>query len=253
MKRIILFLFLLLHIFAFSQELDVKHYDTLVYNSGMRRVVTVDYINYPTIYFFTTNSKNKEVSSNVAINKLKYYVDYDSTGVLVKPAEIVGTETTDSSGIILITDTIIVSENLLSINPFSPFMLGLNISYMHRFGYQKRVAMHVPFRLFTLYGKGLLVNTGIGINYMAYNSKHTSFYAGISTQIFAFDRYVALGFPITIGFVRNLTKRITINAYGGVGPYIGHPDLNLPLVGDVHVGIGFKLGEQFKITNTYKK
>jgi hypothetical protein len=46
---------------------------------------------------------------------------------------------------------------------------------------------------------------------------------------------------------------MTINAYGGVGPYIGHPDLNLPLVGDVHVGIGFKLGEQFKITNTYKK
>jgi hypothetical protein len=113
--------------------------------------------------------------------------------------------------------------------------------------------MHVPFRLFTWYGNGLLVNTGIGINYMAYNSKHTSFYAGISSQIFAFDRYVVLGFPITIGFVRNLTKRMTINAYGGVGPYIGHPDLNLPLVGDVHVGIGFKLGEQFKITNTYKK
>lgn len=253
MKRILPVIYLLITASSFSQGETGKHFDTLVYKSGMRRVVTIDYIEYPIIHFFTTNSKNKEVNSNVAINKLKYYVDYDSTGTIVNTPEIAGTETSDSSGILLITDTVNIYANNFSVNPFSPFMLGLNISFMHRFGYEKKVAMHVPLRIFTWYGNGLLVNTGIGINYMAYNSKHTSFYAGVSSQIFAFDRYVVLGFPITIGFVGNLTKRLTINAYGGVGPYIGHPDLNLPLVGDVHLGIGFKFGEQFKITNTYKK
>jgi len=253
MKRILPLFFLLISAYSFSQGESVKHFDTLVYNSGMHRVVTIDYVNYPKIYFFTTDSKKKEVKSNIAINKLKYYIDCDSTGKIISTPEIVGTETTDSSGIVLITDTVIVPENHLSINPLTPFMIGLNISYMHRFGYEKRVAMHIPLRVFTLYGRGLLVNTGVGINYMAYNSKHTSFYAGISAQIFAFDRYIVLGFPITLGFVRNLTERLTINAYGGVGPYIGHPNLNLPIVGDVHVGIGFKFGEQFKITNTYKK
>lgn len=187
---------------------------------------------------------------------MDFYVDYSESGDSllnpddVKRPSIQESELTEQ---VLQTDTVLVPKHHFSINPFSPFLLGINLDYMYRIGYNKRMAIHVPFRYFTFLGEESLVHTGVGFNFIPYNSNRVSTYIGVSTQFYHFNRKTVVGFPITIGFVVSLNQLLTINGYGGVGPFLGNAEMwKLPLVGDLHIGLGFKIGEKYQTTNTIK-
>jgi|GEM_PF-4346922 len=71
-----------------AQEKNAGHIDTLAYNSGWIRVVTIQHIKYKRIYFTYTNSKEEEVEQSIGLNMLKFYRNRDTTGKLVKTKDI---------------------------------------------------------------------------------------------------------------------------------------------------------------------
>lgn len=253
-------LFLILFFFfatsnLFAQPSAYQHYDTLFYTSGMVRPCTIEKVKDAKVYYEWTNSKGKVVKTNISEGSLRYYVDYSSTGdSLLNPQALVNVKEVEvKEEIVMRTDTILVPKHHLSINPVSPFLLGINLDYMYRIGYEKKVAIHVPFRYFSWFGQETLIHTGVGFNYIPYNTDRFSMYMGLSTQFYHLNRKTVVGFPITVGFVVNLNKLLTLNGYAGAGPFFGHEELwELPLVGDCHVGLGFKFGELYKTTNTYR-
>lgn len=232
-----------------SQVNFSEQYDTLYYKSGMVKPCLIKKIEYPLIHFTSINSKGVTVSSSISINKLKYYVEYDEMGRnRLNPTEIVnGEEKTLKPR----TDSLWIYQHHLSVNPFSPFFLGINTSYMYRFGLNKDFAIHLPIRLFTFYGNGILFHTGLGFNYFPFKDQNHSMYIGITPQYYFLEGYEMYGFPIYLGYIKNLTERLTFHGYIGAGPKIGK-DFKFPLIVDGHIGIGFNLGQKY-LTNVQAK
>ncbi len=248
-------LFLLINT-SWAQPSLYQHYDTLFYTSGMIRPCTIEKVKDSKVYYEWTNSKGKVVNTNISTGSLKYYLDYSDSGdSLLNAQDVLITERVpvEEKVVVMKTDTVLVPKHHLSVNPFSPFLLGISLDYMHRIGYNKKVAIHVPFRYFTWFNNEQLLHTGVGFNYIPYNTDRFSMYMGLSTQFYHLNRKTVVGFPITMGFAVNLNKLLTLNGYVGAGPFLGNPEMwELPLVGDAHVGLGFKFGEMFKTTNTYR-
>ena len=49
---------------------------------------------------------------------------------------------------------------------------------------------------------------------------------------------------------RSVSQSRYANGYAGAGPFLGNPEMwELPLVADLHLGLGLKFGEKFKTTN----
>jgi len=252
MKYTTIFLFLLISFAYKAQEKVVKHYDTLFYEGGMIRAVTIRFIDNKTIHFNGTTKKGVEIKSTASTNNLEYYVDYDSTGtVLVNASRQLFSESdTSKFTYVPVIDTILVPEHHLSISPFSIALVGINLDYMYRFGAEKTFALHVPFRVTTVFLNTFVFQTGMGINFIPFNSKKGSLYVGASAQYYFVEGYSIIGFPITMGFIRNITDLLTINAFGGIGPYIGDKSyFDVAIIPDFHFGLGFKFGEFFEIKN----
>jgi hypothetical protein len=255
--RLFLLFILMFHMnTSWAQPALYQYYDTLFYTSGMIRPCTIEEVKAAKVYYEWTNSKGKVVKTNISEGSLKYYVDYTSSGdSLLNPQDLINAEKTavEEKVVIMKTDTVLVPEHHLSVNPFSPFLLGISLDYMYRIGYEKKFAIHVPFRYFTWFNNETLIHTGVGFNFIPYNTDRFSMYMGLSTQFYHLNRKTVVGFPITVGFAVNLNKLLTLNGYVGAGPFLGNPEMwELPLVGDAHLGLGFKFGELFKTTNTYR-
>lgn len=231
----------LIYFTGISQVNFSEQYDTLYYKSGMVKPCLIQKIEYPLIHFTAINSKGITVSASISINKLKYYVEYDEMG----RTRLTPINDADGKEFKLEprTDSIWVYPHHLSVNPFSPFFLGLNFSYMYRFGLNKEFAIHLPFRVFTFFGNGIFFQTGLGFNYFAASNQNHSVYLGFSPQYYFLEGYRMIGFPIYIGYIKNLTESITFHGYIGAGPKIGK-DFNFPLILDAHFGIGFNLGQK---------
>lgn len=73
---------------AQAQEAKPAHIDTLVYNSGWIRVVSIQHIKLNRIYFTYTNSKEEEVEQSIGLNMLKFYRNRDTTGKLVRTKDL---------------------------------------------------------------------------------------------------------------------------------------------------------------------
>lgn len=255
MKNILLFAILIISSQAYSQQVAVKYYDTLYYSYGLVRPVNIRYIERNTIHFDGITKKGKLVKATVFTRDLIYYADYDSTGqkLLNTDFNILNEKDTSKFTFEIVVDTVLVPQHHLSVNPFSIPLLGLGLDYMYRFGEKKQVAIHFPFRVATLFGNTLYFQTGIGINFFPYISKKISLYAGISTQFFFLEGASGIGIPITMGFITNITKLLTINGYAGIGPLIvGRDNVNRYAVPEAHIGLGFKFGELYQTTNKRK-
>lgn len=255
--RLLLLIFLIFQLSnSWAQPSLYQHYDTLFYTSGMIRPCTIEKVKDSKVYYEWTNGKGKLVKTNISQGSLKYFVDYSPSGdSLMNPQDLINTDRTpiEEKVVIMKTDTVLVPKHHLSVNPFSPFLLGINLDYMYRIGYAKKVAIHLPFRYFTWFNNERLLHTGVGINYIPYNTDKGSMYLGLSSQFYHLNRKTVVGFPITVGFTMNLTKLMTLNGYVGAGVFLGHEELwKLPIIGDAHLGLGFKFGEMFKTTNTYR-
>jgi hypothetical protein len=252
MKQFTLLSLFFMSLYGFTQPAAYQHFDTLFFQSGMLRPCTIDTFKQPTLFYEWTNAKGKRVKSTVSVQSLRYYVDYSESGDSLLNPEVLHTikPLEQQEEVVVKMDTVNVPEHHLSINPFSPFLLGINFDYMYRIGYEKKFAIHVPFRYFTLFGNESLIHSGVGFNYIPYNTERFSMYMGMSSQFFHLNRKTVVGFPITVGFVVSLNKLLTINGYAGAGPFLGNPEMwELPLVADVHLGLGFKFGELYKTTN----
>lgn len=237
---------------GFSQPSAYQHFDTLFFESGMNRPCTIDTVKHPTLFYVWTNAKGKRVKSTVSVQSLRYYVNYSESGdSLLNPDALVNIKPmVQQDEVVVKIDSVNVPEHHVSLNPFSPFLLGINLDYMYRIGYEKKFAIHVPFRYFTLFGNESLIHSGVGFNYIPYNTGRFSMYMGLSSQFFHLNRKTVVGFPITLGFVVNLNQLLTLNGYAGAGPFLGNPEMwELPLVADLHLGLGLKFGKKFKTTN----
>jgi hypothetical protein len=233
--------FIALSVLAQSEKSTVKHYDTLFYKSGMIRPCTITSTSYPMLDFNATNSKGIEVKSSISVHKLKYFVEYDSTGT-VRLNGAVGSVDGNSNQVIKPKeDSLSVYNQQLSLNPFSPFFVGLNLDYMYRFGQDLRFAVHVPFRIFTWFGSGILLNTGLGLNYIPFENENALMYVGVIPEFYFVEGNTIFGIPVILGYSKHLTKQLTFNGYVGAGPKFSQT-FDFPLIIDAHVGIGFNLG-----------
>lgn len=239
MRTILLFTFLLLSSTLISQD-DFN--DTLYYKSGMVRVckITDDHDNM--VKFIYINQKSKEVKSSVAKNKLTHYS--------------FGSDTTNSSGgnnsVAIVNqqvvkyDSIEFSTSNFSINPFSPFMLGINFVYDYTFLEHPSFGLHFPFRLFTLYGLSpVVITTGIGGTYNAYLNPNATFTTGINLHFILAGDIQLFGPVFRLGGRNQLNDVLNLNYYVGIGPNFIQPETGrIPLLFDGHIGLGFKFGKR---------
>ncbi len=226
-----------------------QYWDTLYYKSGWDRPCRIDSVAPPRLYFYAINNMGEETRKYISINQLKYYVDYDSTGTILlnKNNDITVNKRVESMREQV--DSILQYNNLLSINPFSPIFLGVNFSYMYRFGENLQSAIHVPFRFTTLFGQTLVFNAGVGYNYIASFNEVNTFYVGLSGQFYVFEDNTGIGFPVIFGFMHELRPKLNFNFYAGAGPAVGSL-FDFPLVFDAHIGIGIKMGKKSWVQTT---
>lgn len=237
---------------GFGQEDVVHYYDTLFYKSGLIKPCTIVRVDAPKVYYTTTNSKGIIIQTYVPFSQLKNYKDYDLRGEkLMFVLKSDSTSGTAKYGAGMRTDSLRVAPNHLSVNPFSPFFLGLNFDYMYRFGKDLRVAVHIPFRVFTFFGNGILFNTGLGLNYIPYESDHSLMYVGVLPEFYFVEGDQLMGLMAIMGGTRNLRENLTLNGYIGVGPKFGDA-FDFPLLFDAHIGLGFRFGTK-KLIKTQVK
>lgn len=233
---------------------QVQDDDTLFYNSGMVRPCEIVSVSERTVHYIKTNSKGERVDSDISLGKLKYYVDYDSSGNLIADSRIskLKEKNPDNYYFVKKTDTVAVYPHNISLNPFSLFALGISFDVNFRFGPNLDFGVHFPFRVSTLFGNGLYFQSGIGMNYYAYNSKKSSIYVGFSGQFYLFEADGIFAAPVTIGFMQNITESLTFNGYIGAGPTFSSEEIISGIIPDVHVGIGYKFGTPIKTLNNRK-
>ncbi len=154
----------------------------------------------------------------------------------------------------MITDTVAVPQYHFSINPIALGLLGLDIDLLIRFKSNPLWAFHFPLRLHTYFGNTFLFHTGLGMNYMAYNTDRINLYFGAAAQLYLAQDDGGVGVPLTIGLITNLTERLTLHFSGGGGPMLGsYPVASGIFIPDFHFGLGFKFGDKFTVTSTNKQ
>lgn len=256
MKKTLSILFLSISSVFYAQENPVQYYDTLFYSAGYSVPCTINYIENKKVHFYKTTKKGIQTKSFVSFNSLDYYVDYNSTGtsLLERNNLIVNTSDTSLFSYVSVVDTVMVPRSLLSFNPLSILGLGFSLDYMYRFGKEKTLAFNVPMRVITFYGAFFVFQTGLGFKFIPFNSEKASITMGANASVYLTGDGMYLGFPVTIGVIRNITNLLTINVYGGVGPYTNmEGDRFGAVIPDFHFGLGFKFGQYFETTHKYGK
>lgn len=240
----------------FAQTADGTYYDTLYYEGGLIKPCSIKKVENKRVYFVATTKKGLIYSSSVSTKNLEYYVDYDSTGMLLlsKDQLLLAEKDPTKYEYRMIIDTVEVPHYHFSVNPIALGLLGLDMDLISRFKNRPLWAIHFPFRLHTYFGKTLIFHTGLGINYMAYNSSKVNLYFGADTQFYFFNAESGLGFPLRMGLITNLSKKVTLHISGGAGPIIGtYAKFSGNIATDFHFGLGFNFGDRYTITSTNKK
>lgn len=229
--------------FYFVLQVNAQYNDTLFYKSGLEKACEIIKYDFDWIDYSAINSKKDTVYSSARINQLKYFVIYDSlnnksfSSREVDPAQLQPKQ-----------DSIRVSPNLLSVNPFSIPLLGLNLQYVYRFGKNLQWGIHLPLRIISpIIWEIFLVQVGAGIYFFPVTNEKFSLTLGFTPSFVFYDSESIISFPVTMGFVRYLTNRFALLGNIGIGPAIGGP-IVFPTA---HLGFCFQLGEK-RIINIQK-
>lgn len=255
MKLILTLTFSFISILSFSQVNGEVYYDTLYYKEDVIKPCTITKKDDKKVFFRATTKKGIVYTSSISYNSLKYYVDYDSTGTVLLSDEKSLQFEKDPSKVEykMVTDTLEVSQHHISANPIALGVLGLDIDYMVRFTNKPRLAFNVPFRIHTLFGNTFFLNAGLGFNFIPYNTPKTHIYVGLGAHYYNAEGESAVGFPVKLGLTTSISKNLTFHGSLGGGPYLGNYSAFGNVVGDLHLGIGYRFGNKLTVTNTNKE
>lgn len=220
--------------------------DTVFYKSGLERPCEVLSFDQQNVQISYKTQKGEIVESFITDNKMKYFVVYDSLGTFVyssKSGEVNG----DTSFIKPLPDSMTVAPLMLSVNPFSTALLGINLDYTVRFGSNMQYAIHFPLRLVSpILAQGFFLYTGIGFKAFVVNKEKFSMTLAATPSFYLLDfEDAAVALPLSIGFVRYFTPRIALDGYLGAGPgFINGHVFTAPIA---HIGVAFLMGERTRI------
>lgn len=228
--------------------------DTLFYKSGLERVCHVNYFDFKNVNYTYTSAKGDTLTHSMKVNQLKYFVIYDSIGVLQFSSRdgIEKAIEQDTTDFFEAPDSMIISRHMLSINPLSIPFLAINASYTYRFGVNKQFGIHVPLRTISpyLYGGHMAVYAGVGFTAFIVNQEKYSMTLDLTPSIYFFEDgagSVIFALPVTIGFVRYLRSNFAIDGRIGLGPGFSKDGLYGFPIPAAHIGFAFLLGDKFKI------
>lgn len=228
--------------------------DTLFYKSGMERVCTVNYYDLKNINYTYKSSKGETLTHDIKQDQLKYFVVYDSLGVLQFSSKdgLAVSIQKDTVSDYKAPDSIFVRRHILSVNPFSIPVLGLNTSYTWRFGSNLQYGLHIPVRVTSpyLFGAGnMAFYTGLGFTAFVVDNKKFSMTLDITPSVYIISGETdpIFAVPFTIGFVRYLRPRIGIDGRIGAGPGFSSSGVTSYPLPAAHIGIAFLLGKEIKI------
>jgi hypothetical protein len=228
--------------------------DTLFYKSGMERVCHVNYFDLKNVNYTYTSSKGDTLTNSMKVDQLKYFVIYDSLGILQFSSRdgIEKAIEQDTTDFFEAPDSMIISRHMLSVNPLSIPFLAINASYTYRFGVNKQFGIHVPFRTISpyLYGGYMAVYTGVGFTAFIVNQEKYSMTVDLTPSVYFFEDgagAVTFALPVTIGFVRYLRSNFAIDGRIGLGPGFSKDGLSGFPIPAAHIGFAFLLGEKYRI------
>jgi len=231
MKLLLSIILLFISSGVFSQTYN----DTLFYNSGWDRPVTILSINKKKIFFLCDDKKGQR-ESNVYMSALK---GYSTSNPKFQNNEL---SEYDDGVISHVDDTLeyTIRPGLISISPLDFALWGVGIDYSYRFN-NGRHAMHIPFRATTLVGGSRYLSIGIGYSYFVRKSSAAdAYFTGAPT--FFYDYGDLTGSIIFgIGGVRYFSSIIALNGFFGAGPAFG-PSHFRGIMFDAHIGIAFRFG-----------
>lgn len=223
---------------VYAQE---THKDTLYYSDGLVRVCTVVMDREKELRIDYYNKKGEAKLNRMVPKKDLDQYYYKGELVILK-----GNNATSKLNENQRTDTVVVYPSNLSINPFSPAFLGINVVYSNRFGENMDHGISIPFRLLTFYGSTFFINGGAYYDFYAGNNRERSLIVGAGLIGLGIEGEATVGIAFKLGGNSRLRERLNLNYYIGVGPSLNQ-DL-IPVVFDAHFGLGFNLGNP-KIIN----
>lgn len=256
LKAILLITVCLISVLSFSQTPDLeKYFDTLFYEGGVVKPCYITKKDDSKVLFIATTKKGIIYKSSVNTKNLEYYVDYDDSGKVLLSTDQILVAERDSSKFEykMITDTLTVYQHHLSINPIALGLLGIDFDYMVRLKKNPKLALNCPIHLQTLFGNTFYFHSGIGMNYIPFNFESSSFYVGAGLQYHLFEYKSGFSVPVKFGFIKKIGKRTTLHGSAGAGPLFTQFDAGISVAPELHLGIGFTLGNQLSVTNTTKK
>lgn len=226
--------------------------DTLFFKSGMERACAVNYFDLKNVNYTYTTKKGDTLINDLKMDQLKYFVVYDSLNVLEFSSKdglekVIEEDTLDRYDA---PDSMTVKRHMLSVNPLSLAILGLNVSYTYRFGSNKQFGIHVPVRIVSpiITGGFSALYTGVGFTAFIVDKEKYSMTMDITPSFYFFDGGLVLSVPFTFGFVRYIRPKIAIDGRIGTGPGFSTEGglINFPIPA-AHIGIAFLLGDGFRI------
>ena len=240
MKALLIIGFIFSCVTVFAQPFE----DTLYYNSGWDRPVTILSIKNGKIVFLCDGKKGTR-QTNSSLSALK---GYKSNNPEFKSNEL--SQYDSDQTVAQIDDTLdyLIRPGLLSISPVDLAFIGVGMDYSWRFGPSYHSALHVPFRATTIAAQTTYLSIGVGYSYFVRSSSNTDFYLTTIPTLFSSEGERWGAMIIGLGGVRYFNETLALNGYFGVGPTVGNSS---PIWFDFQLGIGFRLGTDR--TGTFKK
>lgn len=220
--------------------------DTLFFKSGMEKPCEIISYDQKNVKYTYTTTKGEVVFPIIAVKQLKYFVMYDSLGNFLFSSK---QGITDSTIITEKIDSGVIVRHIISFNPFTLPVLGLDFEYTFRFGKNKQFGLHVPLHSFS----PIILDTtffyaGLGMKFYIVNTEKNAFTFGLTpTYYYSGELKAAMALPVSLGFVRYFTPRIAIDGYIGLGPAVSIETLKVRPIPMAHLGFCILLGKKTKI------
>ena len=198
-----------------------QYNDTIIYKSGMVKIVEVNDFTTKQIDFEYVNKKGDTTTTFTKLNVVHRFVIYDSEGILQY-----NSDTTYAVSILnktkSTTQLVSVSKHELSISPLPLFLLSVKAKHTYnfgekmQFGWVSRFAYLNPY-LFGLFDEDFF-SIGTGFKYTPYYNNRASFGFDICPMLLITSKEVDLAIPLSLDFNYYVSERFGVSFDFGIGP-----------------------------------
>ena len=219
---------------------ELKHNDTIFFITKDPQVCYITRYSPENVFYNYFVEDGGIDHTSKSTNGIKRFVIYDENDKLIYDSGDIEQVSYDPN-----QDSVLIAKHNLSLNPLGLGVVAPNIQYTYRFGPDLKFGIRPVARVLSpLLWDGFYLQTGVGFVFFPVNNERYSFTVGATPSMYFFSGNPVLGLPLTLGFVRYISNKLSLNGNLGLGPGISLVDGTVGPAPQLHLGIGFQIGKK---------